>query len=124
MRSDFVATISRAFRSSINSETHESQLEALKDLLGNWEDSSDQGYDSIGETLCEEMDPDASNIVFERMLSGMDVEWLVERLKAAEFDFEKTSLELVREALKAHNDDDVATLLQEFGYYKRETPDR
>jgi hypothetical protein len=86
MRSDIVVTVSRYSRGSIESETHESQLDALRDLLSNWEDNSTEGFETVGEAIYDEMDEGAVESITAKLLNGMDSEWLIARAKEAEID--------------------------------------
>jgi hypothetical protein len=120
MRSDFVATISRVERGSIEVEQFSDESSAMKDLVGNWEGSAK----GIGEILVDNMDYEQEADVLHHLMAGQDGDTLFEDIKESGYDLEGDEVKRLVDLLLDEMDDDTkATLLQEKGFFKREVPE-
>jgi len=119
MRSNFAATISRVSRGMIESEQHDEQLSAIKDLLGNWNSAyANDDATSIGEIIVDNMDSSDSGEILDYLLTGLDGETLHEHLTKNNGD---ELQDLIKLLLKDLSDDEQAVIFQEFGFYKIES---
>lgn len=119
--SDFVAMISRARGSRIEAKAHTSQLFALKDLLENWDDTRDS-FKAIGGLLVEDLMYDDSNKILYVLLAGLDGDTLFDNIKEAGYNLEGDAIKRLVDMLLDEMDDDTkAALLQEKGFFPRES---
>ena len=109
MTADFVATISRVARGSIESESYDNMDDALKDILKNW----DGDATSVGELVVDEMSVEQADQVTAYLLSDADGEQIFNWIEAAGYVMtHKPMVELTKLLLEGLDDADRRKLAE------------